>query len=145
MGGPFRKISISRTICVVQLVVVPLMKFLRELSSELPGDSVVEYRPPLTSPLLYIFYSFQSSDYPICTICYHPLTLYVRLLSTVRLPYLHINATTPLPYMFDCFQPFDYPICTYMLPPPYPICLIASNRPITLFAHIGYHPLTLYV
>ena len=46
MGGPFRKILISRTIRVVQLVVVPLMKFLRELSSELPGDSVVEYRPP---------------------------------------------------------------------------------------------------
>ena len=46
MGGPFRKILILRTIRVVQLVVVPLMKFLRELSSELPGDSVVEYRPP---------------------------------------------------------------------------------------------------
>ena len=47
MGGPFRKILISRTIRVVRLVVVPSMKFLRELSSELPGDSVVEYRPPL--------------------------------------------------------------------------------------------------
>ena len=49
MGGPFRKILILRTIRVVQLVVVPLMKFLRELSSELPGDSVVEYRPPCSA------------------------------------------------------------------------------------------------
>ena len=49
MGGPFGKILISRTIRVVQLVVVPLMNFLRELSSELPGDSVVEYRPPPAS------------------------------------------------------------------------------------------------
>ena len=46
MGGPFRKILILRTIRVVQLVVVPLMKFLRELSSELPGDIVPEYLPP---------------------------------------------------------------------------------------------------
>ena len=121
----------------------------------------------LSPPLPYIFYSFQSSDYPICTICYHPFTLYVwllptvrlpylhicyhrptlyvLLLPTVRLPYLHIYATTLLPYTLDCLQPSHYPIWAYMLPPPYPICLIASNRPITLFAQMCYHPLTIYV